>query len=315
MTNLESVIAVLNDEMKLNNKQTVHLLLDVLREVGPDTSARSVYSELNKIEQNENTPQSKLAGKALTHLGESEIEQYDKYLDHLKNEGIEFVHLFQDGYPDELWDLDDQPLGLYIDGDFYRQSANIAVVGTRDASDERVEKCSELAEQLADQKYTIVSGLALGIDTAAHRGALNGNGDTIAVLPGHIQQILPKSNNDLAEEIRNSGALISEQSYFESMHKGRYLERNRITAGISDAIVVAASGDTGGTIRQAEIAQEQNLPRFYFDPGWSDGFSPNKLRNMGLIPFETAEELIELIQNRHEHFDMSRTSRMTLSEF
>jgi DNA processing protein len=174
---------------------------------------------------------------------------------------------------------------------------------------------NELSGTLATRSYIIVSGLANGIDTAAHEGALDANEDTIAILPGSVENIYPKSNTELADEIARNGALVSELSKFGSMHRGRYLERNRITSGISDAIVVGASRETGGTIKQIKKAKAQGVPRFYYNPSQDDGQSPKKLEQLGCVPFSDKGELLELIQDRESIFETSTTKRATLDEF
>lgn len=110
--------------------------------------------------------------------------------------------------------------------------------------------------------YTIVSGLASGIDTEAHRGALDAGGKTIAILAGHIDDIYPRSNYSLAQEIMQSGAIISEISAFVKTHKGRFISRNRLTSGISQCVIAVESHGGGGTLRQVTTAQSQGKPVF-----------------------------------------------------
>jgi len=88
-----------------------------------------------------------------------------------------------------------------------------------------------------------------------------------------------------------------------------------MTSGISDAVVIMASGETGGTVRQAELAEKQKKPRFLYDPGDGTGQSPDALRDKGFMTFETRCELLDLLARREELFDVRNTKPSTLSEF
>ncbi|EMA68827.1 SMF family protein [Halorubrum aidingense JCM 13560] len=200
-------------------------------------------------------------------------------------------------YPQQLWQIEDPPFGIYIKGSNSALFGGIAIVGTREAKSHRKDYVRKLAGKLAEEGYPIVSGLANGIDTAAHEGAIEADGQTTAVLPGGIQTIRPASNRELGEKIPNHGALIAEVSDKQSVHRGRFVERNRITSGLSISVIIGASGKTGGTIRQAEFAQNQSRPRFLYDPEEDDGQSPEKLDDLGFVRFSSTNELIDLLDD------------------
>lgn len=316
MLGIDPFLAAVNDHHHLNNRQVRNLLVDAIRECTSEPlTASAILTELREIERRNNSPNANTADEVLQELDGVNFTKYRTYLDNLAKGEINYHHIFSAKYPDCLWQLVDNPLGLYVDGTVTLQSDNIAIVGTRSAADSRILETQCLAQDLGEHGYTIVSGLARGIDTAAHTGAVNAEAPTLAILPGDIETIQPKSNTELAAEIRRNGALVSEISKFAPMHNGRYVERNRITSGISDAVVITASGETGGTVRQAELAEKQGKPRFLYDPGDSTEQSPDVLRDKGFLTFETTSELLELFSRREELFDVQDTKPSTLSEF
>lgn len=316
MTDFDVIVAALNDNIQLNNRQVVGLLVDLLREVDPRDSVYVQYlDQIGVFSRDDSYEHAETARRVIDELNNTNISKYRDYLNRLTRHNFQFYHLFNPKYPRSLWSLEDLPLALFRHGNAQLSDSNIAIVGTRDATDERIEFTFEMAKHLAQEGHTIVSGLALGVDTAAHKGCLEAHGETLAILPADIEQVHPKSNRPLAEKITRSGALVSERSRFAKMHNGRYIERNRITSGISDAIIVSASRDEGGTIEQSKIARGQQIPRFYYKPNNGDKQSPSKLRDLGFKSFSTLDELDDLLGRKSELFKTKTPSRKTLSEF
>ena len=315
MKDLRAALALLNDENKLNNSTFARVLVDILRDYGENFDYEELIKGLRSVSANSSGHRGEAAKYALNSLETEDLEPYTQYLYELDDSGINFVTIFDSKYPDNLWWIEDLPLAVYVDGYVESSRANVSIVGTRDATDARIEFTRKTAQSLADKGFNVVSGLASGIDAAAHEGALNSGGNTTAILPGDIQSIYPKSNAELAAEIREEGSLLSEISKFEPMHKGRYIERNRITSGISDVVVVIASGETGGTVRQAEIAKRQAKFRFLYCPDDDDGQSPQKIREMGFKQFKTLDELEDLIEESLSSSNPSMSKKMTLNDF
>lgn len=178
----------------------------------------------------------------------------------------------------------------------------IAIVGTRDCSTYAAEFTRELSQKVAQAGYTVVAGLALGIDTIAHRGALRAGGKTIAVLPWMFNPT-PKSNRKLLDEIMHSGFAISD-TYFNTegmMAKGKFVHRNEIISGISDILVAVESGITGGTTHQVEIALRQGRPVITLEPEIDNehaykGFE--KFVKMGAIAVKSVDDALELIKSK-----------------
>lgn len=161
-------------------------------------------------------------------------------------------------YPAVLKTIHDPPLCLYVRGEMTEKDAQaIALVGTRRATHYGAAQTDRLAYQLAKVGFTIVSGLARGIDTAAHRGALKAGGRTIAVLGGALDQLYPAENAPLADEIAANGAILSEFAMGRAPDRTTFPYRNRIVSGLSKAVVVMEAGVKSGAMNTAEQAMEQ----------------------------------------------------------
>jgi DNA processing protein len=161
-------------------------------------------------------------------------------------------------YPTALDAIHDPPPLLWIDGlvDALR-APSVAVVGSRAASPYALEVARRLAADLARRGVVVTSGMARGVDAAAHRGALEGGGATIAVLGCGIDVVYPREHAALAGEIRGRGALISEFPPGTPPRKGHFPQRNRIISGLSLAVVVVEAAAESGSLITAEFAMEQ----------------------------------------------------------
>jgi len=177
----------------------------------------------------------------------------------LSQEGLDVLTWEEEAYPANLRDLRDAPPLLFVRGSLAQEDAlAVAIVGTRQPAPASVEIAEMLASELAGRGLTIVSGLALGIDSAAHRGALTAaGGRTLAVLGSGLRCIHPRENAELAEEIAGRGALLSE-CHPNTPPKGQLLmARDRIVAGLSRAVIVVEAGAKSGSLDTAARAQRQ----------------------------------------------------------
>jgi len=311
---IEAAIAAINDNPDLNCREVQELFADLFDEQSPEELDYEVLKDYLKIQKlDEESRHQDISEKILAELESENIEFYKTYLEELERDDIRFITFSDRHYPARLWEVPDAPLGLYVDGEISALSDGVAVAGTREAYEHRLDFVEEVAKKLVEMDKTVVSGLANGVDEAAHRGALEAEGKTVAILPGQVEKIRPSSNEELGKEIRKNGALVSEVSKRKSIHRGRFVERNRITSGISSAIIIGASGETGGTIHQANFAQEQERPRFLYEPSEEDGQSPEKLLKKGFVPFETVDELEELLNEEFE--PTASDSTATLDDF
>ncbi len=171
--------------------------------------------------------------------------------------GIKVLTLDDPDYPMLLKDIDDPPHVLYVKGDVTRaDNLSVAIVGSRTCSQYGHEQASRFAHLLASAGVTVVSGLARGIDTVAHRGAIAGGGRTFAVQGRGLAGVFPPENADLAEIISANGAVLSELPVNFEPIGSNFPARNRIIAGLSLATIIIEARKRGGALITARLAQE-----------------------------------------------------------
>ena len=177
--------------------------------------------------------------------------------------GARLVTVMDQHYPSNLRLIPNLPPFLFYLGELRDDDArSVAVVGTRNASGAGIERAALMSKLLSEQQVTVVSGLARGIDTAAHRAALDAGARTIAVLGTGITRCYPTENRDLADEIARRGALVSQ--FWPSSPASRYTfpRRNVVTSGISQGTVVIEASSTSGAKMQARLALEHGKKVF-----------------------------------------------------
>lgn len=177
--------------------------------------------------------------------------------------GIRILTPLDAEYPDALKTIHDPPLALYVRGSFLPADAHsLGIVGSRKATHYGLNVADRLSYQLAQTGFTIVSGLARGIDTAAHHGALKAKGRTVAVLGAAIDQLTPPENAELADIISQNGAVISEYPLGRQADRMTFPYRNRIISGLSQGVVVVEAGVKSGSLHTADAALEQGRSVF-----------------------------------------------------
>jgi len=172
------------------------------------------------------------------------------------------VTLTDPDYPRLLREIPDPPPILYVYGRLEGDSANLAVVGSRHATGYGLNTTKDLCESLVAYNMTIVSGMARGIDTAAHEGALAAGGRTIAVLGSGLEQIYPAQNRKLFHRIAENGAVVSEFSLMAKPEAHHFPIRNRVISGMSLGTVVVEATKKSGSLITARLAAEQNREVF-----------------------------------------------------
>jgi len=307
-----ALFACLNDCQSLKKKDNIDYFRD----------PAFVHNMFFDIFENDSNAHMDYPGTIGSVIEKAEVARERHLLDHYidivkryRQKNIRIVRVTDSEYPLKLVKIPDPPFVLYLKGRVESLSRPaVAIVGTRDTSPEGAENVQEIVEYLVHLGYTIVSGLALGTDACAHKAALDLGGETIAVLPGDIENVVPKENQELAERISTSGALISEITPLTKMHKGRYIERNRITSALSKAVIVIETGESGGSIRQAETALKQGTPIYAVRPEGKNkravaGF--DKLISEGATPISDLHDL-----SMHFRKVQSPSTRMTtLADF
>jgi len=202
-------------------------------------------------------------------------------------------------YPTNLRYIYDPPATVYLKGNIVPEdNIAIAIVGSRRATHYGLKNAKSLAFELAVRGITIVSGLARGVDSAAHRGALEAKGRTIAVLGSGLNVIYPKENERLAEEIAQNGAVISEFPLDAGPQRYHFPRRNRVISGLSLGVVVVEAAQKSGALITANCALEQGREVFAL-PGKIDSFTSrgtHDLIKQGAKLVESIEDIIEELE-------------------
>lgn len=187
-------------------------------------------------------------------------------LSRTERRGFHTIYLGSDAYPALLSQIPDPPLMLFAEGDVSLLSDRrmfAAVVGTRKPTELGIAKTQEAVRALVGEGFVIVSGLALGIDAVAHKETLDCGGLTIAVLPGPLDDIVPKRNRRLAEAIVDSGGLLlTECPLGEKPARYSYVRRDRIQAGLADVLFAIEAGANSGTLHTVGFSRRYGRPVF-----------------------------------------------------
>ncbi|MBI3891708.1 MAG: DNA-protecting protein DprA [Candidatus Wallbacteria bacterium] len=166
-------------------------------------------------------------------------------------------------YPQVLKYIKHPPPFLFLQGDVSLLAApNVAIVGTRNPSREGILRARRLSKALCTAQISVASGLAQGIDTAAHAAALEFGGKTIAVIGTSLRECYPPANRLLQDRIKSEGLVVSQFPFFSRGHNSNFVERNRVMAAISDATVVIEAGETSGVVYQVKFCLEVQKPLF-----------------------------------------------------
>jgi DNA processing protein len=224
-------------------------------------------------------------------------QRADRELEELRKLGGEAVTLTDDRYPALLRESYDPPIVLYCLGEFVRALTQpaVAIVGSRRCSTYGRNVAEMLARELAERGVTIVSGLARGVDSAAHRGALEGRGLTVAVMGTGLDAVYPKENKRLAEKIAEHGALITEFPLGTPPVSQNFPFRNRVISGVALGVLVVEGAERSGSLITARLAYEQGRDVFAV-PGnitSAKSFGPNYLIKDGAKLVQTWRDVVE----------------------
>lgn len=223
-------------------------------------SAKKVWNASKEALTDVGIPEKKV-GKYIEYRKEFDIESY---FNRLKKLNINFYTYKDKDYPENLKGLSDAPLVLYYKGKIKKRDKNaIAIVGSRKITSYGRDVATKFASELASFGVTIVSGLAFGVDVAAHKACLEAGGRAIAVLASGLDSITPVSNSWLGERIiKKGGAIVSEYPLEHMPQKSDFPERNRIISGLSKAVLIVEGAKKSGTLHTASHAAEQGRQVF-----------------------------------------------------
>jgi len=227
---------------------------------------------------------------------------------------IKRISLKSGEYPENLKNIYKPPSEIYICGSILPQDKNaIAIVGTRRASSYGLEECRKLSYNLALRGITVISGMARGIDTAAHNGALQAGGRTIAVLGSGHNHIYPPENKKLYYEIIENGACVSEFKPDTRPFRTNFPRRNRIISGLAIGVVVVEAPERSGALITANFALEQGREVFAM-PGninSTKSSGTNKLIKEGAKLVEDVQDILDELGNA---FDIKKVDERKFSK-
>jgi len=230
---------------------------------GPHTANKLLqrFSSASEILRYQHEISSASLRKALSQPDQRAIDKDLSWL--AESDSHHIIHFDDPNYPDLLKNINDPPLVLFINGDPDCLSLpQLGIVGSRNASATGLDTAHDFARELAKSGLTINSGMALGIDAAAHTGALNANAQTIAVIGSGLNNIYPPQNSRLAHRISHQGAVISEFSPDITPIASNFPRRNRIISGLSVGVLVIEAAFRSGSLITARLAAEQGREVF-----------------------------------------------------
>ncbi len=195
------------------------------------------------------------------------IEQAEKEIVRAEKESVSMIFYTDKNYPSRLKQIEDAPTLLYCKGNFDLENAKaVAIVGTREATAYGKEQVENLVESLVPHNALIISGLAYGIDIHAHKQALKHNLQTIGIMGSGMDIIYPSAHKETARKMLDHGGLITEHPFGTKPDAHNFPQRNRIIAGLCDALIVVEAAQKGGALITAEIANSYNKDVFAY-PG------------------------------------------------
>jgi DNA processing protein len=284
-------------------EELIHTLrLSLISGIGPRTR-RALLDRFGSSEAALNAAPSQL--RSVEGVGPKLVEKIvaarqqndaEEQIARCRDQGVTILADYETGYPALLGQIHDPPAVLFLRGQIRPQDqAAIAIVGTRHATHYGIRQAERLAASLAQAGLTVVSGLARGIDAAAHRGALAGGGRTLAVLGSGVLNVYPPEHEALAAAVVGQGALISEAPPLAAPHSGVFPQRNRIISGLSLGVIVVEADHRSGALITARQANEQGREVFAV-PGRVDDRTSHgchRLIRDGAKLVESADDVLE----------------------
>ncbi|ASW42932.1 DNA-processing protein DprA [Clostridium isatidis] len=285
--------------LNLSNKEKISLIKKY-------KSINYIRNNINKISE---------LYKLNLELKESQIEELIEYME---EKGIDYITIFSEEYPETLLSAYDPPYALFYIGNLdLLKSRMIAVIGARNCSQYGMEAAKLIAKELSDNNVTIVSGMAIGIDSIAQKCAVENSGKTIAVLGCGVDYIYPKSNKLLYENIKKDGLIISEYIPRTNPRPYYFPMRNRIISGISEGLIVVEASSKSGSLITADYALYQGksvmaVPGSIFQRN-SNGC--NKLIRDGAHILSSLEDLRSLFNLKKKDKEKGKISSLKMSLF
>jgi DNA processing protein len=267
-----------------------------------DHLVKQLVSYCGSAEQVFKTPKGKLLkipgiGQVTAEaiLSERTFQQAEKEFKKAEKEETEILFFTDKNYPQRLKEIEDAPSLIYYKGNAdLNHSKSVAIVGTRQATEYGKEMVAKIIDELKPHDVVVVSGLAYGIDIHAHKHSLKTGLATLAVLGSGIDVIYPAAHKDTAKKIVDNGALLTENHFGTKPDAHNFPARNRIIAGLCDALIVVEAAEKGGALITAEIANTYNKDVFAVPGSLGQAYSEgcNKLiRNNKAVIYTSIKDL------------------------
>lgn len=277
------------------------LTLLALRGVGPSTALRlaEAYPTLRHIHESapsalaRHVPTQARAGLVDKTGWQAAYSQAIATLEKASAQGVRVLSFAEPEYPLFLKGIVDKPTVLYVKGDLPTDHRSIACIGTREPSVFGTEVAKRLSSFLASRGWSIVSGLALGVDALSHQAALDANGHTVAVLANGLDSVYPKKNAHLAADIlARGGALVSEQPFGAPAVSRNLVQRDRLQSGMSVGIIVMQTDIVGGSMHTVRFCLSQG--RRVWAPLPPEGVHRQEPKSQGILALclRTGRELV-----------------------
>lgn len=296
------------------------IAVTLLPQVGPVT-ARNLISYCGGVKEVFETPKNLLTkipnvGPSLTAsiLEKSVLERAEAELEFIVKNKIKVLFYLDEDYPKRLTQLYDAPVLLYFKGDTNLNPARtVGIVGTRTPTPQGISNCESLIEELKKYDVQIISGLAFGIDGTAHRKSVEQNISNVGVVAHGLDRIYPAEHKSLASNMMKCGGILSEFPSKTIADRERFPMRNRIIAGLSDALIVIETAQSGGSMITADMAFNYNKDIFTFPGRVQDKFSKGcnlliKRQRASLI--ESADDLA--YQMMWDKLDQTKTIQKSM---
>jgi DNA processing protein len=225
------------------------------------------------------------------------LDELEDHINGWESEGMSLLTILDAAYPGNLRMVYDRPPVLFIKGSLAAtDERSVAVVGTRRASKDGVERAHSLAASLVEANYTVVSGLAAGIDTAAHTGTLDAGGRTVAVIGTGLRESFPKPNAALQARLSKESAVISQFWPGQGPRPWTFPMRNAVMSGFARATaVVEASTRTSGAAMQARLALEHGRPVFLLRSLLSHDWAQAMADRPAVYVVDAADEIVDVL--------------------
>lgn len=243
------------------------------------------------------------------------VAEFRRHIKWFKSRGIDILCVEEDDYPSQLKEISNAPAILCKKGNLSQVSEKaVAIVGTTTPTDSGILTTLELSTRLTQAGMTIVSGLAEGIDTSAHLGALSASGTTVGVVGSDLLSIYPNEKRELADRICENGALFSEHPFTTQPTSANLILRNRLISGLSIATIVVEENENGGAMHTARFALEHG--RFVCAFNWDDrsrlSEGPRKLIQQGAYPIslDQLDNVVDVLSNP-DHLEKIQAAHLT----